>query len=233
MLALFDLDGTLLPPPGAERLLIRRLLAQGTLSPLRFAVCILLVAGRKLRGDRWAQQRSKDYLVDLPLAAVEAEARRLGGMLAERVRPTLGKRIRDHAVHGDRTVLLTGALDLIAEPFAETLGLDETCATRCVAGHDVFLARPPLRHPFREAKLALAREIAERHGTTLATCWAYGDAHHDIPLLSAVGHPVAVHPDRLLRRLALRRGWPVIEEPLLGTLDADVAPSGSSRTHAA
>jgi HAD superfamily phosphoserine phosphatase-like hydrolase len=227
MLALFDLDGTLLPPPGAERLLIRRLFAAGHVSPLRLGVCAAAIAGRKLRGDRWAQQRSKDYLVGLSLATVEAEARRLARALAERARPTIHRRLREHGARGDRTVLLTGALDLVAEPLGEALGFDEVCATRCVAVDGLFAARPPLRHPFRESKLALAREVAERCGTTLDRCWAYGDSRHDVALLSAVAHPVAVHPDRTLRRLALHRGWPVIEEPAPGTFAAAVAPTGT------
>lgn len=227
MLALFDLDGTLLPPPGAERLLIRRLLAAGHVSPLRLAACGALIAGRKLRGDRWAQQRSKDWLAGLALATVEAEARRLARGLAERARPGVRQRLREHAARGDRTVLLTGALDLVAEPLGEALGFDEVCATRCVAADGVFTARPPLRHPFRDAKLALARELADRCGTTLDRCWAYGDSRHDMTLLSAIGHPVAVHPDRVLRRHALDRGWPMIEEPARGPLAAAAAPTGS------
>jgi HAD superfamily hydrolase (TIGR01490 family) len=223
MLALFDLDGTLLPPPGAERLLIRRLLAAGHVSPLRLAACGAVIAGRKLRGDRWAQQRSKDWLAALALATVEAEARRLAGTLAERARPAVRQRLREHAARGDRTVLLTGALDFVAEPLGETLKFDEVCATRCVVADGVFTARPPLRHPFRDAKLALARELADRSGTTLDRCWAYGDSRHDVTLLSAVGHPVAVYPDRALRQHALRHGWLVIGEPSRDAFAAAVA----------
>jgi phosphoserine phosphatase len=40
---------------------------------------------------------------------------------------------------------------------------------------------------------------------------AYSDSHTDLPFLEAVGHPVAVNPDRKLRRIASQRGWPVLE----------------------
>ena len=42
--------------------------------------------------------------------------------------------------------------------------------------------------------------------------FAYGDGGTDIPLLSEVGHPVAVCPDDLLLAHARARGWPVMEE---------------------
>jgi phosphoserine phosphatase len=41
-------------------------------------------------------------------------------------------------------------------------------------------------------------------------CWAYSDSHTDLPFLEAVGHPVAVNPDRALRRIARERGWPIL-----------------------
>jgi phosphoserine phosphatase len=45
----------------------------------------------------------------------------------------------------------------------------------------------------------------------LAECTAYSDSHTDLPFLEAVGHPVAVNPDRALRRTPTERSWPVLE----------------------
>jgi phosphoserine phosphatase len=55
------------------------------------------------------------------------------------------------------------------------------------------------------------REVAQEQGFDLAECTAYSDSHTDLPFLEAVGHPVAVNPDRALRRVAMERGWPVLE----------------------
>ena len=57
----------------------------------------------------------------------------------------------------------------------------------------------------------LARHIAERDGLDLNESWAYSDSATDLPMLEAVGHPVAVNPDRALRRIAQMRGWPVLQ----------------------
>ena len=40
--------------------------------------------------------------------------------------------------------------------------------------------------------------------------WFYSDSANDLPLLSLVTHPVAVHPDERLRAHATQRGWPVV-----------------------
>ena len=55
------------------------------------------------------------------------------------------------------------------------------------------------------------RVLAEREGYDLAECTAYSDSHTDLPFLEVVGHPVAVNPDRRLRRIAQERGWPILE----------------------
>jgi HAD superfamily hydrolase (TIGR01490 family) len=41
--------------------------------------------------------------------------------------------------------------------------------------------------------------------------YAYADSIHDLPFLELAGHPVAVHPDAKLRRIAAEREWPVLE----------------------
>jgi phosphoserine phosphatase len=55
------------------------------------------------------------------------------------------------------------------------------------------------------------RELAAEDGIDLAASTAYSDSHTDLPFLEAVGHPVAVNPDRALRRVARDRRWPVLE----------------------
>ncbi len=61
-------------------------------------------------------------------------------------------------------------------------------------------------------------EVAERDGLDLDHCWAYSDSATDVPMLAAVGHPVAVNPDRELAKVARERGWLVerfsLEVPL-------------------
>ena len=55
------------------------------------------------------------------------------------------------------------------------------------------------------------RQMAADGGYDLADCYAYSDSITDLPMLSAVGHPTAVNPDRGLRKAALEHGWPVLQ----------------------
>jgi len=47
----------------------------------------------------------------------------------------------------------------------------------------------------------------------LAAAVAYADSYCDLPLLERVAEPVAVRPDRRLRRIAEQRGWEILDRP--------------------
>ena len=53
--------------------------------------------------------------------------------------------------------------------------------------------------------------MADQKGYDLEQCYGYTDSISDLPMLEAVGHPVAVNPDRALESIARLRGWPIIE----------------------
>ena len=65
-------------------------------------------------------------------------------------------------------------------------------------------------YAYGEGKAQRIRQLAAERGYDLADCFAYSDSFTDLPMLEVVGHPHAVNPDRLLRRAALSRGWPVL-----------------------
>ncbi len=61
-----------------------------------------------------------------------------------------------------------------------------------------------------EEKAAWCANFAAERGIELGACWGYADSYYDLPFLTALGHPVAVNPDRRLRAAAHNRQWPII-----------------------
>ena len=87
---------------------------------------------------------------------------------------------------------------------------------------------------YREGKAQAIRELAEREGIDLAASWAYSDSESDLPMLRAVGHPVAVNPDSALARVAREEGWEVLRFDRLGRrLRVAGAAGGARRWRAA
>ena len=68
------------------------------------------------------------------------------------------------------------------------------------------LTRDPVRYVTEDEFLS----SDEWDGYELDRCYGYSDSASDLPMLEAVGHPVAVNPDGALERIAHQRGWPVV-----------------------
>jgi phosphoserine phosphatase len=99
---------------------------------------------------------------------------------------------------------------------AHVLGFDGAAGSALEAREGVYTGRFEGPFCYRDGKPARMREIAERDGLDLAASYAYSDSESDIPMLRAVGHPVAVNPDAELLRAARAEGWEVLRFERLG-----------------
>jgi fatty acyl-CoA reductase len=115
------------------------------------------------------------------------------------------QRVREHRALGHRTLLITGALDFVIEPLAPLFD-DIVCARLGRRGGTLTgeLEEVP---PTGEARALLLAEYTASHGIELAESIAYADSSSDLPMLEAVGHPVAVNPEAKLAGIARKRGW--------------------------
>jgi HAD superfamily hydrolase (TIGR01490 family) len=111
---------------------------------------------------------------------------------------------------GIEPVLVTGSPDFIVAPLAHHLGIADFAANRFVFSRGRATGR--LAEPVMagDEKAVWCADYAAAHDLDLADCWGYADSHYDTAFLAALGHPVAVNPDRRLRAAALSRQWPVI-----------------------
>lgn len=117
-----------------------------------------------------------------------------------------------HRRAGHRLVLLTSSSQYLSELAARDLELDDVLCTR-FAVDEAGLFTGGIEGPlcFGPGKLAQAQRYARERGLPLAQCTYYGDSTSDLPVLEAVGRPVAVNPDPRLRRFARRRAWPIVD----------------------
>ncbi|SPT54285.1 Phosphoserine phosphatase [Actinomyces bovis] len=116
--------------------------------------------------------------------------------------------VTGHHRAGHDVVVVSASIEEMVEPVARLVGADRCVATRMEAQDGVYTGRIE-RSLLHAEKVVALREDAERHGIDLSRSWAYSDSISDLPMLEAVGHPVATNPDRELRAAAAERGWPV------------------------
>ncbi|GIU83232.1 MAG: haloacid dehalogenase [Acidimicrobiales bacterium] len=119
--------------------------------------------------------------------------------------PAAIRRVREHRRAGHKTVLITGALDFVVEPLRPLFD-HIVCARMSVRDGEYTgeLAEVP---PTGEARAQILAELAEAEGVDLEESVAYADSSSDLPMLEAVGFPVAVNPETKLAAMARRRGW--------------------------
>ena len=117
--------------------------------------------------------------------------------------------IREHRSAGRKVFIVSASPEEIVAPLAQYLGVDEMIATRAeLDDQGRYTGRTEL-YCYGPAKVVAIEAVAERDGIDLAASYAYSDSATDRPMLEAVGHAVAVNPDRELLRVARANGWEV------------------------
>ena len=117
--------------------------------------------------------------------------------------------IREHRAAGRKVFLVSASPEEIVAPLAQYLGVDEAIATRAELDADGRYTGRTERYCYGPEKVVAIAEVAERDGIDLAASYAYSDSGTDVPMLEAVGHAVAVNPDRELLRAAKLHDWEV------------------------
>jgi HAD superfamily hydrolase (TIGR01490 family) len=209
-LAFFDIDGTLLAG-STERRFSRYLLRKGCLGPRQVASFLWFLLRHARTYGRDVLKKNKAYLAGIDVERIRVLAEEF--VAAEVVPQLYGpvvQRLQRHLSAGDTAVLLSGTLEPIARALGSALGVRHVCATLCDERQGRYTSAAPHRHPFGAVKRALATEIAAGMGADLRDAAAYGDSRHDLDLLEAVGHPVAVRPDAPLLATARGNRWDII-----------------------
>jgi phosphatidylglycerophosphatase C len=211
-LAIFDLDGTLVPLPTSQRRLFRRLVDSGHVGPLSALGRLGVTTARLVGGGRRCAQASGAYLAGLSVAAVLEQARDLVETdLLPMLRPQVLDRIAEHRRRGDYVALVSGAPSFVVRELARRLGLDAAIGSEPRQRDGFFLDAPVRLHVVGPHKRRVVESLCRWLQITPAECTAYADSAEDRWLLSWVQRPVAVAPDARLRRIARRRGWDCIE----------------------
>ena len=135
----------------------------------------------------------------------------LAEVVAPRISQAAHALVRKHADAGDVVVLTTATNRFITELTAAHLAIDHLIATECeVDDAGNFSGRTSGTLNMRDGKVERLHAWLRSRDIDWTNCDAtcYSDSINDLPLLSAVHHPVVVHPDAKLAAQADQRGWP-------------------------
>jgi HAD superfamily hydrolase (TIGR01490 family) len=219
--AFFDLDRTLMS--GSSGFFWARAAARaGMISRRRLALDAWENVKFRLRGST---DQSTDKVMTRVGAMLEGRAardfQRLGPQVLAGVLPRLYPQMLEiawaHQDAGRPVFIVTAATQDTAEMIAHVLGFDGGLGTPleedAEGNYTGRLAGP---FAYREGKPMVMRALAAERGIDLSESYAYSDSESDLPMLRAVGHPVAVNADGPLMRVAREEGWEVLRFDRLG-----------------
>jgi HAD superfamily hydrolase (TIGR01490 family) len=221
ILALFDLDHTLLPHDSDEQW-VEFLLERGKLDRSTFESANLALAERYRRGEASAIEFTEFYLSTLkPFTTAELEELHRTFM-RESILPSIANAARNliakHRKLDHFMILTTATSRFLTAPIARELGFENHIATEPEIKEGRYTGRVTGVPNMQEGKVErLLAWLAERNMklSDFRESWFYSDSQNDLPLLSHVTHPVAVNADPVLAAHARLRGWPqiVIRDP--------------------
>jgi HAD superfamily hydrolase (TIGR01490 family) len=240
--AFFDLDKTLMAGSsgmqfarvGARQGIIgRRQLASWAVEHLRY----------RLRGttdERTAEvlKVARELITGVPERTIARMGPEVMAAILPRVFPQMLDEVHAHQDSGRPTFIVSAAGNDVVESLAGVLGMEGGIGTRYEVDADGnFTGRLDGPFVYGPGKVEAMQAFAERHQIDLGASYAYSDSLSDLPMLRAVGNPVAVNPDPPLAAIAREEGWQTMRFERLGrrliavavTLLATGAGFGASR----
>ncbi len=210
--AFFDLDKTIIAR-SSTLVMGRTLFKDGLISPSTVVRGLYAQAVYQLVGaDHAKMEQMRRAALDLTQGW---DAERVRTLVRETVEEVIAPLvyaealalITEHQSAGRDVWIISSSGEEIVEPFAGYLGVEDVLATRSGIDDEGRYDGTLEFYAYAGAKATAIRQVAEVRGYDLTACFAYSDSITDLPMLSVVGHPTAVNPDRELRAAAIAMGW--------------------------
>ncbi|GMQ97912.1 MAG: HAD-IB family hydrolase [Acidimicrobiia bacterium] len=214
--AFFDLDKTIIA--GSSTLAFGRplyhagFLRRGTLLRLGIAQLSYMIFG----ADQDSLERARDEMLDLVSGWHKAEvdaivAQTLGDVIEPLVFAEALFLIDEHKRSGREVYVVSASPEEFVRPIAKMVGIDKVIATK-IRTDGLGRYVPELdRYVMGPGKAEAMKDVAAQDGIDLDGSFAYTDSFTDMPMLEAVGNPIAVNPEKELKEAAEANDWPILE----------------------
>ena len=243
--AFFDLDKTLMA--GSSGMQFARVAARGgVVSRTQLWSWGVEHLRYRLRGttdERTTEvlRVARDLISGVSAKTIERMGPEVMAAILPRVYPQMLAEVHTHQDAGRPTFIVSAAGNDVVETLAAVLGMEGGIGTRYeVDAEGNFTGRLDGPFVYGPGKVTAMEEFARAHDIDLAASYAYSDSLSDLPMLRAVGNPVAVNPDPPLAEIAKAERWQTLRFERLGrrltavavTVLATVAGFGASRVAA-
>lgn len=212
--AFFDLDGTIVSVP-SEKILCYHLFRRNKIKLINM-LRVIWIYFRYDIGIITKYDSVKRLLLNLLLRDIrQSEINQyieeyFLSYLVSRIYSEVHEELHQLSRNNFKIYLISSTLDVIVNPIANYLGVDEKYCTEleiidgCYTGNVVGLIY------YGEKKREIVNKLSYETKIDLSQSYAFGDSFQDVEMLRIVGNPVAVNPDTKLGKIARRSNWRIL-----------------------
>jgi HAD superfamily hydrolase (TIGR01490 family) len=209
--AFFDLDHTITKSVSGRELVIgaykRGLMSR---SDLAGAILLSLAFRMKLLDPVKAINKMGGWVKGIPTEKMESLCSEVfSEVLLPSVYPQIKDEIKLHKEKNARLIILSSSLVAVCRKMAEYLRMDDVLCSGLEAVNGILTGQPEGVFCFGEEKSVRLQQYCEKYNSKLQDAWYYGDSISDLPALSIVGNPVCINPEKMLERIAQKKGWKI------------------------
>jgi len=211
-IAFFDLDQTIIGENSA-RTLIQASYKKGfmTRADLLKGYYLSLLFKLKLRDTAIIIESLSKWLKGVPVDDLQKlTAEIFNNELINYIHKEVSAEISYHKKNGRKVVILSSSIYPICRLFADHLAMDDIVCSILEAHDGIYTGRSVGPFCFGKEKAVRLKEYCIENNINPLNAWYYGDAITDIFVLSSVGNPVCVNPDKKLHQAAFQRGWKIL-----------------------
>ena len=118
--------------------------------------------------------------------------------------------INQHKERGDTVLVMTASTSFVTAPIVKKYGINHLIATEPEIKEGRYTGGVSGIPCFQAGKIDKLMPWLQKNEETLTGSTFYSDSHNDLPLLELVDNPVAVNADKILTKIAEKKGWEIL-----------------------
>jgi len=118
--------------------------------------------------------------------------------------------INQHKERGDTVLVMTASNSFVTAPIVKKYGINQLLATEPEIKAGRFTGGVSGIPCFQSGKVDKLMPWLQKNEETLTGSTFYSDSHNDLPLLELVDNSVAVNADKILTKIAEKKGWEIL-----------------------
>ena len=111
----------------------------------------------------------------------------------------------------DKVLIASGSHDFLVKGFADYFEIESSIGTPVEVKNNIFTGNLSGEPTFQYGKVSAVKEWCSKNNLKISDSIFYSDSINDLPMFDVCGEPIAVNPDKLLKEIAIKRSYEIIE----------------------